>query len=225
MPKTADDVTQSLRAWIEGVAAGHALTLLTAADEPAGSSGVTLRLIGATPIAVPRTDQSVRVLRLDYLVGVSAKDPLIEHRLLGELLFAAMTGTEFEPMPPKEAAEAAERVGLSLAGGIVLSAKLRREPARPRVPLVTQPLVVDAQTTAALEGLVVGPGNRPIVDAIVEIPALNLSELTDRNGHFRFAATPSGEAPIRLVARKHGHRVQVEAIPGRDLTIHIPLEG
>jgi hypothetical protein len=225
LPKTADEVTESLRAWVEGVLAGYAVKVVGTREQPVNGSGVILRLLNAMPIGAPRIDQSPYVLRLDYLVSVASDDPLVEHRLLGELLFAAMAGADFEPRSMTEAAEAVRAAGSPVMAGIVLSARLRREPDARKAPLVREPLVVDAQMTAALVGTVLGPGDRPVMDAVVEIPAFNLSALTDQDGRFRFAAAPSGTRPIRVVARKHRQRVQIDAVPGRELTIHIPLEG
>jgi hypothetical protein len=224
LPGTADEITQSLRTWIEGVLAGSTVKLLGATD-PTDENGISLRLINAAPLATPRTDRPSYTLRLDYLVTISADDPLRQHKLVGELLFAAMASGEYELMPAKGVAEAATHADAPRGGSLVLSAKLRREPPERAAPLVTEPLVVNAEHATPLAGVVVGPSDHPIADAVVEIPALGLSELTDAEGRFRFVRATAGNAAVRLVVRKHRHRVDVEAVPGRDLIIHIPMEG
>jgi hypothetical protein len=86
------------------------------------------------------------------------------------------------------------------------------------------PLVVQADPVRPLEGIVVGPNDFPIMEAIVEIPTLRMSALTGPEGRFRFDAMPSGGKSVKLSARKREITIEVDAVPGQPLTIRMPLE-
>jgi hypothetical protein len=89
---------------------------------------------------------------------------------------------------------------------------------------VRRPLVVKGEPIRPLEGVVLGPQDTPIMDALVELPALNLSVLTDDRGRFRFAGAPMS-ASTKLFATKNHVRVGIDAGHTRPVTIRIPLES
>jgi hypothetical protein len=158
-------------------------------------------------------------LRLDYLVTILFDDPLAEHRALGELMFAALGIADLQIMP----AEEAEKRNLPQATAVVLSALLRRETEHVTAPLVRRPLRLVGAGLRPLEGTVVGPGDTPIADAVVELPALNLSTMTDHRGRFRFVGAPE-KGPMRLTATKNKVRVGFDAPNDGPVTIRIPME-
>lgn len=222
MRQTADGVTQGLRDWIASVLPDVAVEIF-AADDWQKAAGVSLRLLALGPVPLPGPDRAPRALRLDYLLTLSLDDPLAEHRCLGELTFAAMERPDYRLLAADEAAGIRRQFGVPAGAGLMIAAELRRERVLERAPLVRRPLVVQAGEIGRLEGVVLGPEDTPLADAIVELPALNLSAMTDHRGRFRFAGTPSG-APQRLAVTKNRVRVEVNAPEGAPVTIRIPLE-
>ena len=85
--------------------------------------------------------------------------------------------------------------------GFILTVPLRQpvdvEPAKP----VQVPLIVQGAGARTMEGAVLGPGDVPVSDAYVEIPALALATRSDTRGRFRFGAVPT--APAKQQVRVH----------------------
>jgi hypothetical protein len=69
-----------------------------------------------------------------------------------------------------------------------LNAKQRQDRKVIPVPMVTEPVELNASTTATLYGIIRSPSNVPISGAYVEIPNDNVSVMTDAAGCFRFGA-------------------------------------
>ena len=223
MDQTVDQATGALLAWIATVLPGTPAAVKSAGDV-ADATGAVLRLMDVVPVAMPRAERAPLVVRLDYLVTLRLADPLAEHRALGELVFAAMARSDIE-LANADPAALRERLKLMPFTGLVLSMRLPRERPEQQHPLVRQLPVIHASPVRALEGVVLGPNDFPIMEALVEIPALRLSELTGPEGRFRFAAMPASGKPIRVSARKQRTKIEVDAVPGQSLTIRLPLES
>jgi len=220
--QTADEITRSLCDWIKTVSSDNAVTVRSAADWNA-APGIALRLVSMSPTPTPRNSRRTQTIRLDYFITPSLDDPLAEHRLLGELLFAAFDRSDFRIVAQDDAAKLRDDLKLPLLPGLFVSADLQREPEAIAAKPVRRPLVIKGDTIQPLEGVVLGPQDTPIMDALVELPALNLSVLTDERGRFRFGGTPSSGS-TKLFATKNHVRVGVDAGPARPVTIRIPLE-
>jgi hypothetical protein len=99
----------------------------------------------------------------------------------------------------------------------------------PPTKYVRGPLLVSSTNVVSLYGRVVGPGDLPIPDALVELQSLELSERTDRKGYFRFATVPADppKLVLRVVAKGRDVSVPVErpTSPGEPLIIHLELSG
>ncbi len=223
MARTADDVTRSLCEWVEFVLPDVPVAVRSLA-EPDPRKGIDIRLLTAIPVPMPRTDRSTATLRLDYLATITLDDPLAEHRCLGELLFAAVGHADLQVMPAEQAARMRGDFKLPGATGIVFSLQLRREREVTIAPLVRRPLVVEGTGIRPLAGIVLGPDDTPVADAIVELPALNLSAITDHRGRFAFAGTPAN-GPLRLTATKNRVKVGLDTSTDGPVTIRIPMEG
>ena len=224
MVDTVDDVTRSVMSWVADALPKTPVEVRSIGDSATGN-GAVIRLLDVTPLSLPRAERAPLLLRLDYLVSVHLDNPLAEHRAIGELIFSALGFPELVVGTAAELAAIRGRLNLPAGPSVLVSKRLPRERAEQPRPMVRHAPSVHAEPVAALEGVVIGPNDFPVADAVVEIPMLNLSALTNLQGRFRFAAAPSSAAPIRLTARKRQARIEVEAPPGHPLTIRLPLEG
>jgi hypothetical protein len=128
---------------------------------------------------------------LRYLVTVDGAEPKAAHRVLGELVFAALEEEELKVEFPAPGALDWRALGASPRPAVLLKVPVRR--ARPERPVtrVTEPLVLTASPMVAMEGSVLGPGDTPLPGARVRLPSLQLAATTDRRGRFRFPAVPA----------------------------------
>jgi hypothetical protein len=176
-------------------------------------------------VAVPRTERAPLLVRIDYLVTLHLAEPMAEHRAMGELVFAALARPDIELAGSDDVTAVRRRLALPASSGLVLSMRLPRERPEQQPQLVRVPLVLHADLVRPLEGVVVGPNDVPVMDAIVEVPALGISALTDPEGRFRFEATPMGGKSLKVSARKRRAKIEIDAVPGQPLTIRMPLEN
>jgi hypothetical protein len=96
----------------------------------------------------------------------------------------------------------------------VIRVPLRRERPVPRAKLVTRRMVVHGSPMAVLHGVVLGPGEIPLMGAVVEVPALSLSTRTGHDGRFAFAGVPS-DPPVKLRVRAKGREMFVVPLQPR----------
>jgi hypothetical protein len=135
---------------------------------------------------------------LRYLVTAWDTNLHAMHRMLGELMFAAMdlpeVEVELEPLSPA----AWSALGLVPRPSFVLRAPLLCERPEKLAPPVLTEMVIKEALLRPLSGRVIGPGDIAVMGARVELPALQLSTATDFRGWFQFAAVPS-DPPIKLL--------------------------
>lgn len=181
------EVDDRLTAWVNEVL-GDTPVLLDPSE--VGETGVSLWLFGVENLPPARgTQRPPLQALLRYLVSVTGDDPHDSHRRLGELLFGAMQRTGFEDIEiSRVPLELWTALGVAPRAGFVLKVPLRKpvevSPASP----VTKPLKLSGAPIADLDGVILGPGDVPIADAFVEIPALGLTTRSDPWGRFRFPA-------------------------------------
>ena len=221
MPTTAADVTQELLDWIRAAAGGVPAAVKAPGDAPA--EGVDLRLLAMTPQSPPRTVQPPAVLALDYLLTVRREDPLEEHSLAAELMFAAIGLQDVEVLETPSAAAAASRLGLAPAAGFVLRTRLSRERERTRAPLVRFPLVARTGGLGQVEGVVLGPGDAPISGATVTLVGLDRMARTDPEGRFRISGPLPGAGGVRLRVRAKGVETEALAAVGKPTVLHLEI--
>lgn len=186
--------------WAQGVLPDADVAVgppVQASDAPA----VSLHLLELSDLPSPRGPGRVPLRACArYLVTTAASDAGTSHRLLGALLFAAMARPDFDVgfahVPPGLWAGAGVIPRAAFTLGVQLSVEQREDPA----PLVREPLIVRGAPLAALEGIVVGPGELPVADAFIRLPALAASTRSDHRGHFRFATVPS-DVPTHVLVR------------------------
>ena len=220
MPTTAADVTQELLEWIR--AAADVPVEARGVGEPA-ADGIDLRLLSLACKAPPRTVEPPSVLALDYLLTVRCKDPLEEHRLAAELMFAALELQDVEILEAPSAAAAAARLGLPPAAGFVIRACLSRERPKLRAPLVRFPLVARTGGLGRLEGQVLGPGQTPIAGATVTLVGLGRTTRTDPDGRFRMPGPLPETGGVRLRVRAKGVEAEALAAVGKPTVLHLEI--
>jgi hypothetical protein len=224
-----DQVDEGLRAWVQTILPGADVHF----EPPSGTPpahGVTLYLLHLMPRPPARgTTRPPLQVTLCYLVTTWAAELAETHRLLGELVFAAMSRPDVEvDLAPLEGSEWAA-FGTPPRPSFLLRVPMRKDQEQPPTKYVRGPLVVSTTTVASLYGRVVGPGDLPIPDALVELPSLELSERTDTRGYFRFATIPADPAAVVLRVVAKGREVSVPVqrptSPGEPFLIHLELSG
>ncbi len=205
-----DQEDERLSSWAREVRADLRVTFAPPADalEGEGASLYLMDLRNAPPTASGVRPPYRIVLR--YLVTAWAEKPVTAHRILGELIFAAMADArlevELEALPPA----LWNSFGIAPRPAFVLRVPLQRPRDEEVAPLVRVPPDVAVAPATSLCGAVLGPGDRPIPAARVELPKLALATRTDARGHFRFATVPSDEAPQTLRVSVRGREVTTE---------------
>lgn len=205
-----DRVDRQLSQWVTGVAGDSAVTFSVPAGLPAGR-GVALHLMELVDKPPPRGGRRPPLqILLRYLVSCWAESAEEAHRLLGELVFAAMENPEFEVDLTPVATEVWTAFGVAPRPSFFLCVPLRVErPAKP-APLVRAPLVIKSAPIANLDGVVIGPGDVPVMGARVELPGLQLSTRTDFRGRFHFRSIPA-EPALSLRVKVKDQEIAVKA--------------
>ncbi len=207
-----DQIDQRLKAWTESVVEGPTFTLKAPTDARSGS-GVSVYLLDLIEKPPARTARRTPLqLALHYLVTTWADDPQEAHRLLGDLVFAAMETDEFEVELAAISPETWTAFGVAPRPAFVLRVPLRKERPEAEVKRVQTPLVVRVEPVTSLYGRVLGPEETPVMGASVEVPALQISTRTDAQGRFSFRSVPGGNggSTLRVRARGQERSVTVE---------------
>jgi hypothetical protein len=224
-----DEVDQRLKAWVASVVGDVAVSLKAPTASATGSC-IGLYLIEVLPGSQPHGGTAPPLtITLRYLVTACAPEPEAAHRLIGELLFAAMADTHFEVETAAPAPSIWAAFGMPPQPAFVLRTPLQRKRPQKVAPLVLSPLEMKASPLRALHGIVLGPRDTPVAGARVEVPALGLSASTDATGRFRFRAVPGGPGTItlRIIAkgREWFHTPPAGEGSDRPLIIHYnPME-
>jgi hypothetical protein len=223
LAQTADDATRAVSGWIASVLPDTPVSVRSCADWN-NPKGIVVRLLSARPLPTSQGHRQALNIRLDYLVTLAFDDVMAEHHAIGELLFAAGDRADFQILSQEDAAALRREVNVPAVAGILLSMNLQRQKQQVRAPPVRRPLVVKSAPIGLIEGIVLGPADIPLVDAFVELPALNLSALTNFEGRFRLSGPLIPGQATKLIASKNHTRVGVDVHGDRPLTIRIPLE-
>ena len=208
-----DQADIRLKAWVEGILTGVtvSMALPPAAQELPAVSLYLLAL--ADPPAPLTNNQSALQLTLCYLVTTWSSDLLAAHHMLGNLVFAAMQAPEFrvdlQPLP----AETWAALGTPPRPSFILRLPLKLDLPKTPPQLVRQPLVIDLESLVDIQGIVLGPGDIPLADALVEIPDSPVSTRTGADGRFKIKLVLGKTQPGRLhvVARGHEMLQPIEA--------------
>lgn len=209
-----DTVDQRLKTWVGRVLPDAPVSLALPDANPT-QRGVGLYLLELAPAPVLRTSCATSRpplrLVLCYLVTTHADSPENAHRLLGDLAFAALEESELEVELSPVPIEIWAALGVPPRPAFRLRVSLERERPVPAIPRVRMPLTTRAVPAVPLFGRVLGPGDFPIPNALVELPSLGLSVRSDARGVFRFASVPSGTPLGQLEVRAKGEVLAVRA--------------
>jgi hypothetical protein len=211
-------IGQEIRDWIGSIITGAEVVLgLPGAN--AQSAHVGLYLMDLSRINCGRVGKlPPHKIMLRYLVTAWSPRQEEAHRLLGELIFAALQkpekeAPEFEVVVEPLPVEAWAVLGSPPQPSFFLRAPLRLERPEPAVPMVKEPVVLQPSPMRVLSGVVYGPGDRPIMGARVELLSLGIATRTDQKGRFRFAGAPSN-GQLKLLAQAKGQTKEIDYSPG-----------
>jgi hypothetical protein len=204
-----DQADQRLKDWAGSIVA-DAEILLSIPDSAKPWRGISLYLLELTQRAPPRTTRRPPLqLWLRYLVTTWSDRPEDAHRMLSELVFAAMENPDFDVEADVLGGATWSALGMPPRPAFVLGLPLRRERPAATGVLVRQPLVVKPSPLEPLHGVVLGPGDTPLAEARIQIPALRLQARTDGKGRFEFPAVPGDGGAKLLVVRARGREMSV----------------
>jgi hypothetical protein len=223
-----DQVDNQLEKWIKSV---HDKIEVTFAPPNTVLSKVCVcsYLLDAAPNSSRRgNNHSPLQITLRYLVVPFAQEPQESHRILGELLVAALENKEFEIEKEPFPLAAWSVFGISPRPSFILRVQFKIDRSAKFAPIVRHPLVLQPSPLETMHGEILGAGNLPIMNARVEIPELNLSTLTDYQGRFHFFGVPSEPRVKRLFVRAKGRAFSVNTDKTKNadekLIIHLQLE-
>jgi len=187
-----DAILKGIEEWVRSV---EPMNLSFAAPIPAAERHVSLFLldvISAPNMGAGSGDRTppFQVL-LRYLVSVVTDDPIESQRLLCALIFSAQARSEFEVELSSVSVDLWRAFDVSPRPAFLLRVPLRLEREEISVPRVRQAPELRHRRLRRLQGVVMGPGDLPVVDARVELPAARLVTQTDSRGRFFFAGVPS----------------------------------
>jgi hypothetical protein len=198
-----------VKKWILSVATGVEVSLAAPNGRKPGA-GVGAYLMDVMKAAPPNTAKRPAPfqLTLRYLITTWADQPQEAHQLLVRLMFAAMESADYHvesDFPPVSVWRA---LGVPPQPAFLLRVPLVYDRTVPLAKAVGQPPSIKSSSLISFHGLVLGPGQIPLADCRVEIPALRLSTSTDYRGRFAFPGVP-GEGTYQLLVQAKGRELQV----------------
>lgn len=195
-----DQVDQRLKDWIHATLSETDVSLAQPSDEMTGRCiGMYLMEVVRTPTARGNARRPPLQISLRYLVTSWAEDPEEAHRMLGELIFAAMEKSEFEVESDPSPVALWTAFNTAPRPSFVLRVPLRLERPQEKIPLVRKPPIIKNSPMVPLEGQILGPEGIPLKGARVEVPGLQISTSTDSRGRFAFSAVPVNPPLKRLI--------------------------
>jgi hypothetical protein len=224
-----DETDRRLAAWI-----GKVVDKVNVSLAPPGPNETTrgvglylMELVQSQPARGSRRPPLLMTLR--YLVTTHAPAPEDAHKLLGDLVVAALENAEFEVEQEPLPLSLWTALGIAPRPSFVLRVPFRHERPEKLAPLVRKPMVIKQLPMRSFEGQVVGPENIPLMNARVELPAFELYTNTDSKGRFHFSAVPAAPGARLLRVRAKGQEFSINteqaASDEEPLVIHLKLEG
>lgn len=204
-----EQADRELKAWVQGVIP-EAEVVLGPPRQLEGKRGVSLYLLAlADPLPAWANRQASRQIALRYLVTAWATEEEQAHALLGSLVFAALEKREYELKLEEITASVWAALGIAPRPAFMLWVPCTLAQQASVVKLVRGPLVVQGAPVRSLHGIVLGPGDIPVANAGVELPALQLRGHTDAKGRFFFASVPGESQSVQLVVKARGYQQSV----------------
>jgi len=199
-----EEIDQRLSDWIGSVLGKDIEVSLLPPGDLGNKKTVGLYLKDILPSAPTRgTRRPPLQVLLRYLVTAWAENPQEAHRILGQLLFAAMEHPEFEVELDPIPAQVWTAFGTIPIPAFMLRLPLRVERPQKPVQLIRSPIEVQQSPLVRVAGMVMGPDEIPLANARVELSTHNLVARTDVKGRFGFPTVPTAPAlkKFRILAR------------------------
>jgi hypothetical protein len=164
-------------------------------------------------------------IQLRYLVTTWAPALEEEHRLLSELVFAALGRPDWEVALRPLDAPGWAAFGLAPRPAVLLRVPLRLERPARVAPRVRTALRIETAASRTLAGRVLGPGDVAVAGARVEAPALGAAAETDWDGRFRLGRVPAApHAALRVSAKGRVKDIEAELpADGAELILRLDL--
>ena len=148
-------------------------------------------------------------LGVHYLICADGKQsPSESNALLQSLIFAAMEHREINvdlsPPPP----EFWLSLGIKARPCFNVIAKEIKERTIEKIPVVTEPVIVNAATKALLHGIVKSPNNTPMPGVEVKIAGDNITVKTDNTGRFQFEALMPEPDEKKIIVRRKQYWIE-----------------
>jgi len=222
-----DQADERLREFITGaIGAGVSVSPRL----PSGAVGrmVSCYLLELVPVPAERSVRRPPLqVELRYLITTWDDDHLAAHRILGQLVFAAMAEDSLEVEREPLGAALWTALGIPPRPAFVVRVPLRVERPDRAAPRVREPLHVEIGPAGRLTGIVMGPRDTPIMNARVEAVGLDAITVTDAAGRFQLPTLPSNGPPLRVRVAAHGVQTEVvrDASDTDDgvMTIRLPI--
>ncbi len=154
---------------------------------------------------------------LRYLITSWAESPQVAHRVLGQLLFAAMENPEFEVELEPIPADFWSAFGTIPMPAFLLRLPLRVERQEQPMKLIQSPMEITKSNLVSIPGMVMGPNEIPLPNARVEISTHNLVTRTDVKGRFLFPSVPMqpSQKKVCITARSRKLFKEFDLIKGK----------
>ncbi len=205
-----DEIDRRLREWVQETVSTTVDVSLALPAPTTRGQGVSLYLFSLSDMPPARGPKRPPLqFSLHYLISTWAEQPEEAHRLLGELAFAALESPNWEVDLEPISTEMWLACGVPPRPAFVLRVPVRRERPEPEISYVRVPPKVRAHPIQYIHGLLLGPGDFPLVDARVELIGSSLSATTDAKGYFRLAYVTENVAPRRLHIVAKGHELEM----------------
>jgi hypothetical protein len=189
-----EQVDELLANWAQTVL-GEGTVSFGVPDNHHGQAAIQIYLLDLVDCPPPRGGIGTPPLQfaLRYLVTTSIGESgnfKEAHRLLSQLVFAAMETSEFEIELNGLPASTWYALGIVPRPCFLLRVPVRKERPAPATQLVRYPPLVEVTSLTSLQGVVLGPNQVPWVGARVELLSLQISTRTNTKGQFRFPSVP-----------------------------------
>jgi len=197
-----DGFDERLKSWATSEIPGVEVSLAVPEKQRPGR-GVGLYLLDVMQShALSNSRRPPLQLSLRYLITAWSDKPEDAHQILVQLIFAAMENKDFlvelEPIP----LTVWTALGVPPQPSFLLRVPLRQERPELQTKLVLHPLEVQSSAMVGFHGVLLGPGDMPLSQCRVEMPALNLTTSTDYKGRFYFPSVPAAGSKQLLVKAK-----------------------
>ena len=212
-----DEIDRKLKEWSGSIAGKYNAEIRLSTPQNWEGQKVVgvylLDLLNAPPTRDGRRPSLQIGLR--YLITAWHENPEEAHRMLGDLVSAAMSHPlfeiELEPLPVL----IWTAFGLAPRPSFLVRLPLSLAQPEPEVKRVRRPMELRGSIPIPLEGIIIGHDEIPIVGARVELVALRQTMQTDGKGRFRFPAVPAEPVikRLRISAKGYESFVDIENDP------------